>query len=511
MKGKLLTRRDFLRYGAVSAGGLALAACAAPVAPPAPAAAPTEAPAAPAEPTSPPPEPTAELPAEPTAAPAAEQIVLEVIADTPEYQNQHQQIADLYTEENPNVKVNWITHSEDGQPAYVAKVAGGYVPEMETCWASGNTFVLNKDTYEVAIDLSTIGYPHWDKFLWPIEKVWPEMYELSGPRCIDSFLGVVMTWQYHQDLLEAADLDPAVNVKTWDDLKVWLDEGTKWANAADSPVDRFYDQGWLNPWFGWHLQYDTMPLAFPEGQRANQVACWKGEKKFNAEDSPYRRYLEFYVEAYEKGWLPESFWTRTWEADMESSFAAKKSAVMLHGPWTFDKTMSIDPTAQMGAFPATPPAEGQAEWLQLQSDPGIDTGSQAFFMRTGNEDKPHWETTKDFFIWWNSPDQVRLRSEALGFMPGMNLDPPAALKGGQWDAITSQIGVPGGKYENVKWERSISGETQMNPKRKGGSPGTWDKESGNIAKNWADMMTKAITVQEYLDLAQKNYEASYEM
>jgi hypothetical protein len=51
----------------------------------------------------------------------------------------------------------------------------------------------------------------------------------------------------------------------------------------------------------------------------------------------------------------------------------------------------------------------------------------------------------------------------------------------------------------------------MNPKRMGGSPGTWDKESGNIAKNWADMMTKAITVQDYLDLAQKNYEASYEM
>jgi ABC-type glycerol-3-phosphate transport system substrate-binding protein len=318
-----------------------------------------------------------------------------------------------------------------------------------------------------------------------------------------------MTWQYHQDLLQAAGLDPQGNVSTWSDLKDWLAAGTEWANSADSPVDRFYDQGWLNPWFGWHLQYDTMSLAFPEGQRDRQIAAWKGEIPFNGEDSPYRKYLEFYVEAYQNGWLPESFWTRTWEADMESSFAAKSSAVMLHGPWTFDKTMSIDPTAQMAAFPATPPDEGQAQWMQLQSDPGVDTGSQAFFMRTGNETKPEWDTIRDFFIWFSSPDIVRLRSEALGFMPGMNLDPPANMKGGQWDAILSQIEVPGGLFENVKWERSISGETQMNPQRKGGSPGVFDKESGNIATNWANLMTGQISVQDYLDIAQANYEVSY--
>jgi ABC-type glycerol-3-phosphate transport system substrate-binding protein len=504
MKTSKLTRRDFLRLSAMGAGGLALAACAAPAAPPP---APTAAPAATAVPPTAAPAPTA---VPPTAAPpAAAEMVLTVVSDTPEYASQHQQIADLYTEEHPNVKIDWVTHSEDGQAAYAAKTAAGYVPEMETCWASGNTMVLNKDQYGVAIDLSTINYPYWDQFLWDIEHTWSDMYELSGPRCIDPFLGYVMTWQYHQDLLDKAGLDPAKTVKSWEDLKMWLDEGSKWAKSADSPVDRFWDQGWLDPWFGWHLEYDTMPLAFPEGQRANQIACWKGEKKFNAEDSPYRRYLEFFAEGYKKGWLPESFWTRQWEADMESSFAAKKSAVMCHGPWTFDKTMSIDPTAQMGAFPATPPDKGQDQWVQLQSDPGIDTGSMAFFMRTGNETKPNYETIKDFYIWWNSPDTVRLRAEALGFMPGMKLDPPAELKGGQWDAVTSQIEVPGGKYEACKWERSVSGETQMGPRRIGGSPGTWDKESGNIAKNWADLMTEKITVQQYLDMAQKNYEASF--
>jgi ABC-type glycerol-3-phosphate transport system substrate-binding protein len=271
----------------------------------------------------------------------------------------------------------------------------------------------------------------------------------------------------------------------------------------------FWDQAWLNPWFGWHLNYDTMPLAFPEGQREHQIAAWKGEKKFNGEDSPYRGYLEFFKEAYEKGWLPESFWTRKWEEDMESSFAAKKSAVMLHGPWTFDKTMAIDPTAVMAAFPATPPAAGQSQWMQLQSDPGIDTGSQAMFMRTGNETKAEWELVKELFTWWHSPEIIKLRAEAIGFVPAVQLDPPADIQGGQYKAIISQIDNPEGLYPDVKWERSISGELQMGAQRKGGSPGTWDVESGNIATNWANLMTGQITVQDYLDLAQKNYDASY--
>ena len=315
-----------------------------------------------------------------------------------------------------------------------------------------------------------------------------------------------MTWQYHEDLLDAAGINPAGNVKTFDDLKMWLDEGSKWAKSQNM---LFWDQGWLNPWFGWHLNYDTMPLAFPEGQREQQIATWKGEKKFNAEDSAYRGYLEFFKEAYDKGWLPESFWTRKWEEDMESSFAAKKSAVMLHGPWTFDKTMAIDPTAKMAAFPATPPAAGQSQWMQLQSDPGIDTGSQAMFMRTGNEKKAEWDLVKDLYIWWHSPEIIKLRAEAIGFVPAVKLDPPADIQGGQYKAIISQIDTPGGKFEDVKWERSISGELQMGAKRKGGSPGTWDVESGNIATNWADLMTGKITVQDYLDLAQKNYDASY--
>lgn len=491
-----VSRRTLLKWMGMSAAGIGLAACAAPAAPAATTApAATEAPKEEAKP--------AETPA------AAGQVTLDVVMDTPEYQNQHRQIFDIFEQENPGVKINFTTHSEDGQPAYVAKVAGGYIPAMESVWASGNSFKLNRDTFKIAIDISTIDYPYYDLFTYPLKTAWSDIYGESGPRCIDPFNGPVMTWMFHEDLLDKAGLNPIGKVKTWDDLKTWLDEGTKWAKTPDSGVQYFWDQAWLNPWFGWHLHYDTIPLAFPDGQREAQIACWKGEKKFNAEDSPYRHTISFYKEAYDKGWLPENFWTRGWENDMEASFAAKKSAVMLHGPWPWDKTLAIDPNAKQAGMPATPPAQGQSQWMQLQPDPGVDGSSMATMIRAGNEQKPEYETIKKLFIWWNSPDIVRLRGEAIGFVPAMKLDPPADLQGPQLVNTVLEIEKPGGKWESVKWERSISGETQMGGKRKGGSPGVWDVESGNIAKYWADVMTGKMTIQEYLDIAQKNYEASY--
>jgi hypothetical protein len=133
----------------------------------------------------------------------------------------------------------------------------------------------------------------------------------------------------------------------------------------------------------------------------------------------------------------------------------------------------------------------------------------AMMMRTGNETKPEYDTIKKLFIWWNSPEIVKLRGEAIGFVPAMKIDPPPELQGPQLVNTVLEIEKPGGKWENVKWERTISGELQMGGKRKGGSPGVFDVESGNIAKVWADVMTDKMTIKEYLDGLQKNYEASY--
>ena len=493
MSNKHFSRREFLRLSALAAAGAASAQYGFPAAARAAA------------------QPFGRLT---VGAPAAQEVTLDFISDVPEYDNPHRQILDIFEDENPGVKINLVSHSEDGQPAYAAKVAGGYCPAMETVSAISNTTRINADNYQNYVDLGTIDYPYWDLWTYGVKNAWSNLYGgLPGPRCLNPFMGWLNTWVYHVDLMEKAGLDPRKNVKTWDDLLTWLDEGARWAKSADSGVDYFWDQGWLPDWFGTGITMDNIPLAFPDGQRDRQVACWKGEAKFNAPDSPYRHAFEFFKQAYDKGWVNKQFWTREWETDMEASYVSRKSAVVLHGPWIWDKAVAADPTVQQLGLPATPPAEGQAQWMQWMGDLEIDQSMSGFTMamRACNETSPNFGLVKQLFIWWHSPDIVRLRAEAVGALPAMKLDPPADIKAPQVLGVIKDIGTPGGLFEQVQYETQMSGESLMSPKRIPGSPGVWDYESGNDATYWAALMEGRITVQDGLDMAQKNWEASYKL
>ena len=361
MKTTKLTRRDFLRLSAMGAGGLALAACAAP-------------------PRRPPPlrrlrrcsyRCAAHRGARSDGCPAAAQVVLEVIADTPEYaEPAPADCGSLHREESQCE--GQLGHLQRGRPGGLRRQ--GRRRLCAGTWrhvaASGNNVALNKDTYGIAVDLSTIDYPYWDQFLWDIKNTWSEMYGLSGPRCIDPFLGYVMTWQYHQDLLDKAGLDPAKTVKNWEDLKMWLDEGSKWAKSADSPVDRFWDQGWLEPVVRLASAVRHHAAGLPRGPARQPDRLLEGREEVQRRGFALPPLPGVLRRGVQKGWLPESFWTRTWEADMESSFAAKKSAVMCHGPWTFDKTMSIDPTAADGRLPRHPARRGPGRMDAAPVRPG---------------------------------------------------------------------------------------------------------------------------------------------
>lgn len=495
MSKQIISRRDFLRAGALAAAGVAVAACAAPATQ-----APTEAPKATEVP------PTEAPAATEAAAPAAEEVTLDVVTDLPEYESQFRQIFDVYMEQNPGVTVNLSTHSEDGIPAFQAKIAGGYMPAMERTPASVPGGYISLDNYKNFVDLSTIDFPHFDRWTYPVETMFTDQYGVSGPRSLDPFEGYQMTWMYHEDLLGPAGLDPRERgIKTWEELKQWLDDGTKWAQDNDVGVTMFWDQALLAPWWDW-VWMDIIPTAYAEGQREHQVACWMGEKAFNADDSPYRITYEFAVEAYNKGWLPKNFWTRQWEPDMETSFGNKSSAVMLHGPWPWDKTLAIDPTAKQSGFPATPPAEGMSEWVQFVTAVDFDKG---YIIREGNQDLPNWEQVRDFFNWWNSPEAIPMRVDAEGRVASYNLDPPHPPKGPQYTGIVKEIGMADGLWPDIKLEGLLPGNRQAYRYFKAGTAGVWDWESGNIGKIWEDLLTGKTTVQETLDLNQKNWEESY--
>jgi ABC-type glycerol-3-phosphate transport system substrate-binding protein len=494
MEKKTINRRDFLRLGAVATAGVGLAACAQPAAPAEPAAAPTEASAA--------------APTEaPAAAPAAEDVTLEVMS-LAEYEAPYREIWNVFEGSHPGIKINVFSINEDTAAAYEAKVAGGYLAAIEL--TQEMQIFFDKNNYEMAIDLSTLDFPWWDRWQFDVKNAWSDLHGLPGPRSLDVFQGYVMTWQYNQELMEQSGLDPHKDVKSWDDMLKWLKDGAEWAAATDG-VDWFYNQAWHNWIFG-NNYMDALPLAFADGQRDRQVDAWLGRTKFNAEDSPYRHAYEFFVQANDEGLMPPSMWTRQWEGDMEASYISANSVMMLHGPWVWDKALAAGSDFAVNdhqeGLPVTPPAEGQGVWMQSALPPNIDN---QWFLRVGNEATPHWDQTQVAWNWFWSPEAIPYKSQAEGRWPLYTLDEPLELQGPQYVHVLSQIGTPGGLWADAQFEQAQTGNIMASPYRLKGSKGVWDWESNGNNEVFADLLQKKITVQEALDIAQRNWEESFDI
>jgi ABC-type glycerol-3-phosphate transport system substrate-binding protein len=439
------------------------------------------------------------------AAKAQGTVTLDVIARQPEYLNLQRQIWDIFERENPDIKINLFAVNEDEYAALQARIAGGYIPHIATTPVT--TTETPVEAYKLYYNLSELSdedFPWWDRWTFDIKNAFTNIYGVPGPRALDVMAPWTCTWQWHQDLMDEAGLDPR-SVTTWEEFQALLEEGTAWANS-NPDVDYFWDQGWhalvalvwTNAW----------ALAFPEGQQENQNACWSREKKFNDPDSPWRPVYQWLKDSYDKGILPESWWTREWEADMEASYIAKKSVMVFHGPWLWDKDLAADPTAVQLGLPASPPAAGQDQWVQYLA--AIDT-FRWYALMEGVQDLPEWPQVKKAWAWWHSPDVVKMRAEGIGSPVVYTLDAPLELEGAaQWEGIRKEIDIPGGLYENVKYvDPSNWAETKAGRYAVPGSTNTWD-HNGNAPAKIGELMTGKITVQDLLDWAQANFEASYD-
>ena len=497
MKKNGISRRDFLRLSAVTAAGAALVACGAkttggeekPAATSAPAAEATAVPVA-------------------TTAPAAAVVTLDVMAPVSEYEAPYREIWNVFEAENPGIKINLFSINEDTAAAHEAKVAGGWLPAIEH--SQEMQINPNKDNYQLFTDLSSFDFPWWDRFTFDAKNAWSDLYGLPGPRTLEIYQGYVFTWQWNDELMQKSGLDPQRDVKNWADMKKWLAEGADWAAKTDG-VDWFYNQAWHNWGFG-NVYADMLPLAFADGQRDRQVDCWLGRSKFNDADSPYRHFYEFFLEANEKGWIPPKLWTRQWEGDMEASYIAGKSVMMLHGPWVWDKAMAAGSefaiSGHQAGLPSTPPAKGQSPWIQGAQPPAIDSG---FFIREGNMKQDNWDATMTAWNWLHSPEAIPMRAQAEGRAPLYKVDGELDIQGPQYQAIIKEIGVSGGKWADIQWEQGQSGEVLAGPYRKKGSRGVWDWEANGNNEVFANLLQGKITVQDVLDIAQKNWEESYDI
>ncbi len=439
-----------------------------------------------------------------TAAPAGEDVVLDIMSPVAEYEGPYREIWNLFESKHEGIKVNLFSINEDTAAAHEAKVAGGYLPAIEH--SQELQIAAGADNFETFVDLSTIDFEWWDRWTWDVKNTWSGLFGESGPRTLTPFQGFVFTWQWNQELMDQAGLDPQNDVKTWDDMKAWLDEGTAWAAGEDGKT--FWNLAWHNWVFGVQLP-EIIPMAFEDGTRDRTAACWLGDAKFNDADSPYRHFYEFFVEANEKGWMPEGLTTRQWEGDMEASYIAGDSALLLHGPWVWDKALAAGAdfavNGNQQGMPVTPPAEGNP-WLQAAAPPAVDSG---YFIRTGNPDTPHWAQTQVAFNWMFSPEAIPLRASAEGRAVTYQLDDLPDIAGPQFQQVLSEVGTDGGKWADTSFSEDLTGEVLAAPFREKGSIGVFDWEANGNNTVMADLLAGSITVQDALDIAQKNWEASY--
>jgi hypothetical protein len=85
------------------------------------------------------------------------------------------------------------------------------------------------------------------------------------------------------------------------------------------------------------------------------------------------------------------------------------------------------------------------------------------------------------------------------------------LQGPQYQKVLKEFGTEGGLWADGQWEQGLNGTVSASPYRKKGSKGVWDWESNGNNETMADLLQGKITVQEALDKAQANWEASYEI
>ncbi len=430
-----------------------------------------------------------------TAAPV-EAITLDIEASQPEYLNAETQIWDIFEAQNPGVTIEQFAVNEGQEEAYAARRAGGYSPAIEGN-ASGQMSVAIAENY---VDLLTVDAEWLDRWTYDVSTAQSERLGIPGLRSLNILSGRYMTWQYNKDLMDELGLDPRATVVDQASLMEFLVEGQRLVDERDD-IEFFWDEGW-HDWV-WNANFiDTLPAAYPDGLRVPyQQDSWLGNIADPAQD-PYRYYFQWIKDAYDAGVMPEEFWLREWETDMEASYIAGNSVMMLHGPWTWDKMLAENPDANQEGIPATPPLNAGDPWVQTVSSPNVLGG---FKIPIENLDKPEWELVLKAFNFWNSPEVVLLRAQIEGVTVTYELDEPLVLEGPQYLGIVQEF-QPGGLYEDVILETAATGQDLVAPFKNEDSGEIWEWQ---WVDTFAAVMNDEMTVDEAVLWMQEQRDADF--
>jgi len=421
-------------------------------------------------------------------------VELEVVATDPEYLAKEQEIWSLYEEENTNVKIKLISINEDQASAFDARVSAGTPSDI----MSKRTNV-SKNDYKTFVNLQEIDYPYWDKFNYDIKNAFSKGQGIS-----ESYTPVLSVWAgkfysflMYEDEMEKAGLKPRETVKTLSDLdnllaqlKVYIDKNSQFSYV--------FDIGW-DSWFDGSVLLQTFAVAAGFDGKAMEDVFMGKIRWDEVDNNPYAASFKLLKEYYDKGYLPQKWWTRSWDKDYEPGFIAKKSILAFHGPWLWTKVLAADPNAKLSGFPVPINKNGKV-WSGAASN--VD-GACMFACNTG---KPQYKETVKAFIWFNSPEIVKLRSEALGLAVCMDLGDVGTpdLKDPQTLSIVKPFRE--GLFGKGAWE-SVEPNKIAAPYIVKGKPEVLQDDA--IAVEIGKYFEGAISLNDFMSVLQKRWEDTY--
>lgn len=425
----------------------------------------------------------------------AKPVTLEVIASQPEYLAQEMEIWKIYMEENPNVTIELSAVNEDTAAAFNTQVASGDAPDIQ-CYVG-----VTKDTYKTYQNLADIGYPYWDQIQYDAQNVFAEANgtEAGFVPALYPFSGVTFSFIYYTDEMEKAGLTPRETIRTMADLDKFLADLKVYVDSQDS-IKYTLDMGW-HSWCIFVQEIDELAVALGSNQTElkdlwiNKTIQWT-----DVENNPYVPAFEKLKEWYDLGYLPEKWWTRNWETDFEAGFTARNSILCFHGPWLWTKVETADPTAQLSGFPLPANADG------LIQNGAVEPGKGSVLFECNKDGEKQAEAVKAF-IWWNSPEVIKLRAEAFGSVPLMDMSSVGApeLASSQYNEVIAPIQA--GTFGDVTFDSSLWASTLVGKYKNKDAADVL--ASDDMAVNYGDYFEGKITLEALLQMLQDRYDKAY--
>lgn len=438
--------------------------------------------------------------ATPTTAPASEgttpkPVELEIVASQPEYLAQEEEIWKLYTEANPHVTIKMTTVNEDTAAAFNTRIAAGDAPDMQ-CYVG-----IEKDNYKTYQNLATIGYPYWDLVQYDAKNVYSESNgtEKGYVPCLYPFSGVTFSFIYHEDEMDKAGLKPRETVRSIETLDAFLADLKAYTDA--NGIKYTLDAGW-HSWCVFSQQIDEMAVALGSNQEElkdlwiNRTISWSDVK-----NNPYVPAFEKLKEWYDKGYMPEKWWTRAWETDFEAGFTAKSSLLCFHGPWMWTKVETADPNAKLNGFPLPPNKDN------IIQNGAVEPGKGTALFEVNKSGSKQEETVKAF-IWWNSPEVIKMRAEAFGSVPLFDLSSVGMpdLMSSQYNSIIRPIQEgffgQGVVFDSSLWASTLVGKYMV----KGAAQVL---SADDMAVNYGKYFEGEITIEQLMKICEERYKLAY--